>query len=451
MTVYEDLNNADLEWMSAIKTELTSKTDTEVITDPVFLVGNDADALAIIHCGYSAVNANDAKLMDAANDHLHEHTLLTTIGNVDETAISVQLTLNEETTSDELYQRLDHIASKYRRPQSLAFYIGRYLNDLESWNAATIKTGFPKLDELTTGLHVGLYVVAGGSSVGKTTFAWQLADQMADQGRHVLYFSLEMSTMELMTKSIARRTQINNKRIKSPKLTEQVIHKMMDAADHYKNSTLSVIEGDAGYSMDDIMDAIKRYTRNNKTAPVVFIDYLQIIQPDENTKQEFRIALDQGLKRLRLLAKKLKTTIVVISSINRSNYLLPMGFEALKESGGIEYTSDGIFGLELSIIDVLTKTNYDRMKQDEITAYKRTMYDKHKNGNELFVRDVSLKILKNRAGQSTGSVMYYYDAPLDTYTEKTDEDVKKWNDHWWGHRADPTTETNESEEDNDVE
>lgn len=451
MTVYEELNNADMEWLSAIKTELTTKTDTEVVTDPVFLAKDDVDALAIIHCGYCAVNANDAIFMDAANDRLHEHTLLSVIENADDLATNVQLTLDDDTTSDDLYQRLDHIISKYRRPQSLAFYVSRYLNDLETWNAATINTGFQKLDEITTGLHVGLYVVAGGSSVGKTTFAWQVADQIADQGRHVLYFSLEMSTMEMMTKSIARRTKINNTRIKSPNLSEYVVDKIVEASRHYENSTLSVIEGDAGYTVDKIMDEIKRYSRNNKTAPVVFIDYLQIIQPDEDSKQEFRIALDQGLKRLRLLAKKLKTTIVVISSINRSNYLLPIGFEALKESGGIEYTADGIFGLQLSIVDVLCRTEYKTMKQDEITAYKRRMYDKYKNGNELFVRDVSLSLLKNRAGQSTGSVMFYYDAPLDTYTEKSDKDVQAWNDRWWGHYASDADIDGQKEDNNNVE
>ena len=68
-------------------------------------------------------------------------------------------------------------------------------------------TGFPQLDEeLGGGLYAGLYVIGGISAVGKTSFVLQLADQVAAAGTDVLIFSLEMSKLELISKSVSRLT-----------------------------------------------------------------------------------------------------------------------------------------------------------------------------------------------------------------------------------------------------
>ena len=66
------------------------------------------------------------------------------------------------------------------------------------------KTGFSNLDEQIGNLYPGLYVLGAISSLGKTTFACQLADQLSHQGEHVLYFSLEQSKYELVAKGLAR-------------------------------------------------------------------------------------------------------------------------------------------------------------------------------------------------------------------------------------------------------
>ena len=68
-----------------------------------------------------------------------------------------------------------------------------------------LKTGFSNLDKLIN-LYPGLYVLGAISSLGKTTFACQLADQLAKAGEHVLYFSLEQSKFELVTKGLSRLT-----------------------------------------------------------------------------------------------------------------------------------------------------------------------------------------------------------------------------------------------------
>jgi len=63
------------------------------------------------------------------------------------------------------------------------------------------KTGFSNLDELTGGLYPGLYVVGAISSLGKTTFVHQIGDQLAEQGDHVLFFSLEQSRLKWLQRA----------------------------------------------------------------------------------------------------------------------------------------------------------------------------------------------------------------------------------------------------------
>ena len=70
--------------------------------------------------------------------------------------------------------------------------------------AADKKTGFEQLDKKSGGLYAGLYVLAAISSLGKTTFALQIADNLAAAGHDVLFFSLEQSRLELISKSFAR-------------------------------------------------------------------------------------------------------------------------------------------------------------------------------------------------------------------------------------------------------
>ena len=91
-------------------------------------------------------------------------------------------------------------------PRSTSEYIREGMADDLAAFTAEYKTGFEKLDEKAGGLYAGLYVLAALSSLGKTTFALQIADQLAEQGADVLFFSLEQSTLEMVTKSIARQT-----------------------------------------------------------------------------------------------------------------------------------------------------------------------------------------------------------------------------------------------------
>lgn len=277
-----------------------------------------------------------------------------------------------------------------------------------------IPTGFVKLDEtLSGGLYEGLVTIGAESSLGKTTLALQLADQIAQQGNDVLFFSLEMSKMELITKSISRHTlteaaekdirlaktvrQITNPVIykqytnKDQEILETAINNYEKYADH-----LYFTEGVGNITTSKIRQQIEKHITLTGNRPVVFLDYLQIISPDTryNTDKQ---SIDNIILELKRISRDFKIVLVAISSFNRASYGKEISLSAFKESGSVEYSSDLLLGLQLT--DVAAK-NFD------IEQAKKQI-----------PRKVELVILKNRNGITNEKVKFRYYQPYNMFQE----------------------------------
>jgi replicative DNA helicase len=272
------------------------------------------------------------------------------------------------------------------------------------------KTGFNNLDELTGGLYPGLYVVGAISSLGKTTFVHQIGDQLAEQGDHVLFFSLEQSRLEMVTKSLSRITARHNKatavsaiKIRAGKLTPEVIA----AAEEYNKiaDRISVIECNFDTNIYSIVEYTKAYMEAFKVKPVVIVDYLQIIPPTD-PRQSDKEKVDSIVRGLKKLQSENDLVLFVISSINRANYLTPIDFESFKESGGIEYTADVVWGLQLQIL------NDDLFNSEKKIKEKR---EKVRQAKKAIPREIELVCLKNRYGVSSYSCGFKYDPRFDLF------------------------------------
>jgi len=272
------------------------------------------------------------------------------------------------------------------------------------------KTGFNNLDELTGGLYPGLYVVGAISSLGKTTFVHQLGDQLAEQGDHVLFFSLEQSRLEMVTKSLSRITARHNKntavsaiKIRGGKLTPEVIA----AAEEYNKiaGRVSVIECNFDTNIYYIIEYTKAYIETYKVKPVVIVDYLQIIPPTD-PRQSDKEKVDNIVRGLKKLQSENDLVLFVISSINRQNYLTPIDFESFKESGGIEYTADVVWGLQLQILndDIFNGEKKIKEKREKVRIAKKAI-----------PREIELVCLKNRYGVSSYSCGFKYDPRFDLF------------------------------------
>ena len=275
------------------------------------------------------------------------------------------------------------------------------------------KTGFANLDEKAGGLYAGLYVIAAVSTLGKTTFAHQMADQLAAAGNDVIFFSMEQSRLEMVSKSLARitaqrdiKTAVTSLSIRKGYLPENVLK----AADDYTKAVadrLSIVEGNFACTVSFIGEYTRRYMKQTGSKPVLFIDYLQILQGEPDKRQTTKEMIDSTVTELKRLSRELDLTVFVISSVNRANYLTPIDFESLKESGGIEYTADVIWGLQFQCL------NADLFSDPKATLKaKRTAIKEAKAADP---RKIELVCLKNRYGISSFSCFFDYYPANDLY------------------------------------
>lgn len=305
------------------------------------------------------------------------------------------------------------------RPDNTQFYIDTLMRkDIERFKGEK-KTGFANLDKAAGGLYSGLYVVAAISSLGKTSFSLQLADQLAESGQEVVYFSLEQSRLELVSKSLARRTVTRDKEGKldfKRSYTSLAIRRgnvPPQAAAAYKEAVkdrISIIEGNFNCNVSFIGDYIRQYIQRNKTRPVVFIDYLQILQPaDDSRRQSAKETIDTTITELKRMSRELDLTIFAISSVNRANYLTPIDFESLKESGSIEFSCDVLWGLQLQCLN-----NDPIFEKEGKLKEKRDIVKQAKAANP---RKIELSCLKNRYGIANYSCYFNYYPANDLFTE----------------------------------
>jgi len=305
-------------------------------------------------------------------------------------------------------------------PDSISSYIKRLMpGEIHSFNEAShIKTGFDVLDSITGGLYPGLYALGAISSLGKTTWAHQLADQVAASGKHVLYFSLEQSKLELASKSLSRwmAQRDYNTALDSVAIRRGVTSKGLAAAiSEYTASVgnrLSIIEGDFSYTADKISEYVNRYIDQNGVRPVVVLDYLQILQAGDQRSAQRRDDIDINVTELKRLSRAKNIPVIVISSVNRANYLTPVDFESFKESGGIEFTSDVVLGLQLDCLDE------DLFKEDgnKKIIQKRQRVKEAKGADP---REIRLVCLKNRYGSIDWHTNYRYYTKYDLFEEVT--------------------------------
>ena len=298
------------------------------------------------------------------------------------------------------------------RPDNTVIYLDELMaGEIERFKQGKDrKTGFSNIDAKITGAYPGLYVLAAISSLGKTTLALQMADNFAANGFDVLFFSMEQSKLEMVSKSLARLTAqadiknaVNSLAIRGGYLPSQVTA----AIKAYKEQTggrMSIIEGNFNCDIGFISDYIRQFIRRTGSRPIVFIDYLQILQPSAEGKSRLskKDEIDLAVTELKRLSRELDLTIVVISSLNRANYMTPFAFESLKESGGIEYTADVIWGLQLACLDEPLFDGEGQLKQ------KRKRINEAKASSP---RKIKFVCLKNRYGIS------HYECNFEYYPE----------------------------------
>ena len=422
-----------------------SKTLTQAEA-PIFIVEGELDALSIIEAGGTAValgsTSNSKKLLKMLEEKKPSQKLILALDNdergkkaEDELAGELRklnisfyrydlygkakdaneaLMENRELFVQAVNNAINAETEAYMKEYAAAFYLEEFVNGIkDSVNTSAIPTGFEKLDKiLDGGLYEGLYAVGAISSLGKTTLITQMADQMAEAGKDILIFSLEMARSEIMAKSISRLTLQNvlenggnvkdaktsrgittGKRYVHYSTTEKELIKGAIAKYGSFASNIYIHEGIGDIGVVQIREAIDRHIAITGNSPVVVVDYLQILAP-YNDRATDKQNTDKAVLELKRISRDFKTPVIAISSFNRENYKKEVGMEAFKESGAIEYSCDVLLGLQMK-----------GAGKDKFDANEAKRKDP---------REVELVILKNRNGK-TGDVLGFKYYPMFNY------------------------------------
>ena len=265
-----------------------------------------------------------------------------------------------------------------------------------------ILTGIKSLDKtLGGGLYPGLYILGAISSLGKTALALQVADRIAEQGHQVLFFSLEMARYEMTCRSLTRVLfeQTGNRDITTGHVLRSsyqgedlyMVEGFKQALEAYREGpakSLSLVEGDFNITIYSIKSKAKEHQARTGERPVIFIDYLQAIQPEPEGRLTDKQHIDQAVIALKRISRDLDLPVIAISSFNRASYNAEEGpsMVAYKESGAIEYTADVLLSMQLR-----------RGSSEDINELKNRE-----------PRPIDLFILKNRRGRAFENIGLEY-------------------------------------------
>ena len=289
----------------------------------------------------------------------------------------------------------------YNKDTILSYINDSFLNDISKMkNYKGRSTGFKELDKKINGVYPGLYVLGAISSLGKTTYIHQLADQMASRGEKIIFFSLEQSRFELVAKSISRRTFLINPReaktslaiMQNTNIADITIEAVRDYQEIANNSI--IVEGNFDMTVKSIRNYVESYINTTGNKPVVILDYLQILRPINDRWTE-KQQVDFNVSELKRISRDNDIPIFIICSFNRENYSTTVDFTSFKESGAIEYGADVVMGLQLEVMEQLTGD----------VNKKREQINKAKSETP---RKVQLIGLKNRNGRSYFKCSYRF-------------------------------------------
>ena len=291
----------------------------------------------------------------------------------------------------------------------------------ENANRPRITTGISQLDKaLEGGLLPGLHLVAAMSSLGKTTLALQMVANMALHGNDVIFFSLEMSRLDLFAKNISRHMfelEMNYRKTKALSTAGIINGKMhksgnelinehfFKAVKEYKKyaDKITIIEGATDIGAVNVKDIVEAYIRITGRKPVVIIDYAQLLHPVDLRMSE-KQNLDYAIKCLKKLASQ-GVAIIAISSMNRQSYDSPVTLSSLKETGSLEYSAETVLALDFEAM-------YNALRSGNPKSFDLDSEKKKE------VRSVLLTVLKCRNGQMGTQIPMAFYPKYNYFAEK---------------------------------
>lgn len=284
-----------------------------------------------------------------------------------------------------------------------------------------VPSGFTALDRITSGWQkTDLIIVAARPSMGKTAFVLSMARNMAvNHNRSVAFFSLEMSSIQLVTRLIASETELGSQKLRTGRLEdwewEHLNRKIssLDKAPIFIDDTpaLSIFE----------FRAKCRRLKMQHNIDVVIVDYLQLMTAGTDARGSREQEVSSISRSLKAIAKELDVPILALSQLNRSvesrEGKRPQ-LSDLRESGAIEQDAD--------IVTFIHRPEYFGITEDEsgnsLLGIAEIIISKHRNGP---TGDIHLAFKKELAKFSDMDVQFGKGYPDhgNTFSSKMNEDA----------------------------
>lgn len=203
-------------------------------------------------------------------------------------------------------------------------------------NKGAVSTGFGMMDKILGGIRNGtVFIVGARPSTGKTSFALNIAaNQLNDETKKVMFFSLEMSAEMIYERVVASLGSIEYERFSRNTLTDDDLNKTADIAFKIKEGKRFLVIDDV-YNIEQICNLI-----NENKPNLAVIDFMQIITA-MGRFENIRSRIDYISALLKRTAKTTGCAILVLSQLSRAGKEAPT-MSDLKESGGLEQDGDYI-------------------------------------------------------------------------------------------------------------
>lgn len=257
-----------------------------------------------------------------------------------------------------------------------------------------IATGFEKLDEVTSGWQPSdLIIIAARPGMGKTAFVLSMARNVAIQfGHAVAVFSLEMASVQLITRLISSETGLSSEKLRTGKLEKHEWEQLSTKVKDLEKAPL-FIDDTPSLSIFDLRAKCRRLASQHGIR-LIIIDYLQLMtaggsgKGGGNREQE----ISTISRNLKALAKELNVPVIALSQLSRAvetrgSSKRPL-LSDLRESGAIEQDAD--------IVSFIYRPEYYKIEEwddDEASptaGQAEFIIAKHRNGG---LENIRLKFL----------------------------------------------------------
>jgi len=206
-----------------------------------------------------------------------------------------------------------------------------------------ISTGYHDLDEMTSGLQRSdLVIIAGRPSMGKTTFAMNIAEHVVMKSKlPVLLFSMEMPGESIVMRLLSSLSRIDQLKIRTGRIEEQDWPRVISTVSMLSEAPL-YIDDTPALSPTELRTRARRLAKEYGQLGLIVIDYLQLMQLSGHSENR-TAEISEISRSLKSLAKELNVPVIALSQLNRSLEQRadkrPV-MSDLRESGAIEQDAD---------------------------------------------------------------------------------------------------------------